>query len=131
LKAAHQLSASQLSSSLLLQTKGQRFSVQPLPWMAQLSSYSDALVVQANADNLPDVLLIGNFYDNTIQMGRNDADFGLLLLNKGGGQFECELLNGAMLYGESRKVRAIKLGGKQAFIVARNNAAAMVLAFQR
>ena len=41
------------------------------------------LLVNANDDNLPDILLVGNYYDNNIQMGRNDADFGTILLIKG------------------------------------------------
>ena len=31
---------------------------------------------------LPDILLVGNYYENNIQMGRNDADFGTILLIK-------------------------------------------------
>ncbi len=51
-------------------------------------------MVNANNDGLPDILLVGNFYDNNIQMGRNDADFGTILINKGNGRFDCESING-------------------------------------
>jgi hypothetical protein len=50
-----------------------------LPRQAQLTSYRDAIVVDANTDGLPDILLMGNYYDNNIQMGRYDADFGTIL----------------------------------------------------
>ncbi len=40
----------------------------PMPMQAQLSPYRTATVVDANGDNLPDILLGGNYYDNNIQM---------------------------------------------------------------
>ncbi len=71
-----------------------KFDVIPMPWQAQLSSYRDAVIVNANRDSLPDILLVGNYYENNIQMGRYDADFGTLLLNQGNGKFTAENLNG-------------------------------------
>ena len=59
---------------------GMTFTTVPLPWLAQLTPYKDAVVVNANNDSLPDILIVGNFYDNNIQMGRNDADFGTILI---------------------------------------------------
>ena len=70
------------------------FTVTALPWEAQLSPYRDAVVVDANHDSLPDILLFGNYYENNIQMGRYDADFGTILINHGKGQFDAESLNG-------------------------------------
>ena len=42
------------------------FSVQPecSSWEAQLSTCRDATVVDANGDQLPDLLLAGNYYDS-------------------------------------------------------------------
>ena len=84
-----------------------------MPWLAQLSPYKDAVVVNANNDSLPDILMVGNFYDNNIQMGRNDADFGTILLNKGNGQFDCESINGLQIKGEVRHIKKINIGKKK------------------
>jgi hypothetical protein len=36
----------------------------------------DAVGVDANGDNLPDILLMGNYYNSNIEMGFYDADLG-------------------------------------------------------
>ena len=46
---------------------------------AQLSPYKTAALIDIN-NNLPDILLGGNYYDNNIQMGRYDADYGTILI---------------------------------------------------
>ena len=59
-----------------------------MPWQAQFSPYKDAVVVDANNDSLPDILLGGNYYENNVQIGRYDADFGTILVNKANGKFD-------------------------------------------
>lgn len=130
LEKAKLLSADYFSNALLINKGNLNFSVQALPWQAQLSSYRDAVVVDANGDNLPDILLAGNYYNNNIQMGRYDADFGTLLLNKGKGLFTVENLNGLQLKGELRHLRKIIINNKEAYVLARNNEAAMVISFK-
>lgn len=117
-------------NSVLINYGNLNFTVQPLPWQAQLSPYRDAVVVDANGDNLPDLLLVGNYYGNNIQMGRSDADFGTILLNKGNGQFEAETLNGLQIKGQVRHIREINIGNKKAYILARNNDSTMVIDFK-
>src|SRR5437763_17136088 len=93
-----------------------------LPWEAQLSPYRDASIIDANGDGLPDILMVGNFYDNNIQMGRYDADFGTILVNSGKGQFSCEGINGLTIKGQVRHIQPITLSDKsEAFVLARNN----------
>ncbi|HZH94964.1 MAG TPA: hypothetical protein VEY06_03725, partial [Flavisolibacter sp.] len=91
--------------------------------------YKDAVVVDANGDARPDVLLFGNFYENHIQLGRSDGDFGTLLINEGGGKFRCENLNGLVVKGQVRRMRKILIGRTEAFVLARNNDSAMVVKF--
>ena len=106
------------------------FTTQPMPWLAQLSPFKDAVVVNANNDNLPDILLVGNFYENSIQMGRNDADFGTILLNQGNGKFTCESINGLQIKGQVRHIKKIMIGKQEAYILARNNDSIMVIRFK-
>lgn len=105
------------------------FTVQELPWQAQLTSYRDAVVMDANGDKLADIFMTGNFYGNNIQMGRNDASYGTILINKGEGKFEHSLLNGVTIKGEARHVRKIKIDDKrEAFVVSRNNDSLLFIA---
>mgnify|MGYP001184979138 CR=1 FL=1 len=127
LNKATVLQATQLANGLLMNKGNMQFAFEPINWLAQVSTYRHGVVVKANADSLPDILLVGNFFDNNIQMGRNDADFGTLLINKGKGNFEPVALPAVILAGESRRIEGISIGGKQSLIVARNNAPVVVM----
>ena len=123
------LSADYFSNAIQINEGNWKFSVQALPWEAQLTPYRDAVQIDANGDQLPDILMVGNYYENNIQMGRYDADFGTILLNKGGGKFSVETINGVQTKGQSRHIRKIDIAHKQAFIIARNNDSTKVIAF--
>ncbi|MDQ6763233.1 MAG: VCBS repeat-containing protein [Bacteroidota bacterium] len=129
LKNSDTLYADYFSNSILINQGNLNFSTEPLPWLAQLSPLKDAIIVNANNDNLPDILLVGNFYDNNIQMGRNDADFGTILINKGNGRFDCENINGLEIKGQVRHIKKINIGKQEAYILARNNDSLMVVKF--
>ena len=61
-------------------------------------------------------------------MGRNDADFGTILVNRGNGQFDCESINGLQLKGQVRHIK-INIGKEEAYILVRNNDSVMVIKF--
>jgi len=130
MKGSEILTAGYFPNSVLMNKGNLNFTTTPLPWLAQLSPYKDAVVINANNDSLPDILMVGNFYDNNIQMGRNDADFGTILLNKGNGQFDCQSINGLQIKGEVRHIKKINIGKEEAFILARNNDSVMVIKFK-
>ena len=96
------------------------FSPIVLPWQAQISTYKTATLFDANGDALPDVLLMGNFYDNNVQMGRYDADYGTLLINKGKGLFEPSTINGLSIKGQVRKISPIQINHLPNFLLAMN-----------
>jgi hypothetical protein len=102
------------------------FTMKPFPWQAQLTTYRSAVVLDANGDKLPDLLLGGNFRENNIQMGRYDADYGTVLLNKGKGEFEVAHPDRA-IKGQVRKIKSIQVNKQQAFILARNNDSLMLI----
>ena len=91
-----------------------------LPWQAQITSYKTATICDANGDGLPDIIMMGNFYDNNVQMGRYDADYGTLLLNKGKGNFEPVPFNGLAIKGQVRNIKPIRINNRQDFILAKN-----------
>jgi hypothetical protein len=122
LKKADIFSANYFSNAVLINDGNLNFSVKALPWEAQLTAYKSAAVLDINKDNLPDIIIGGNFYPNNIQLGRNDADFCTVLLNKGKGNFSYEELNGILVKGEIRHIQKIRLASKaEAFIIAKNN----------
>jgi hypothetical protein len=129
LDASEVYTANYFANAVIINDGKMNFSVNEMPWQAQLTSYKDAIVVNANNDNLPDVLLVGNFYENNIEMGRYDADFGTLLINQGRGRFSYSGLNEINIKGEARHIAKINIGKKEAFVIARNNDSAMVIRF--
>jgi hypothetical protein len=127
LKSAEVRTLNYCANSVLINDGKMNFTVQPLPWQAQLTSYKDAVIINANNDALPDVLLVGNFYENNIQMGRYDADCGTILLNQGKGKFTCSSINGLLIKGQVRHIRSVEIGKQQAFVLAKNNDSTMVI----
>ena len=130
LRKADTLTADYFPNAILLNDGHGNFTTKALPWQTQLSSYRDAVIVNANNDSLPDILLVGNYYDNNIQMGRYDADYGTILINKGNGEFEASMLNGLVIKGQTRRIDAIRLNGRNAYILARNNDSARIIQFE-
>jgi hypothetical protein len=124
------LTANYFANAVLLNDGKLNFKVEALPWQAQLTPYKDAVTIDANGDNLPDILLGGNYYDNNIQMGRYDADFGTILVNKGQGKFETENINGLQIKGQVRHLQKIMINGAEAFILAMNNDSTTIIQFK-
>lgn len=128
LEKAQKYEVNYFSNAILINDGKGKFTTQALPNMAQLSPYYCVQMIDANGDNLPDFLLGGNFYNGSVQLGRYDADFTKVLINKGNGQFS--VANSSVpIKGEVRKSATIRLGkkGERALILARNNQALKVL----
>ena len=131
LETAKLLTADYFSNAVLINNGDLNFTVQALPWQAQLSSLRDAVIVDANGDKLPDVLLVGNYYNNNIQMGRYDADFGTLLINMGNNKFTTENINGLQIKGQVRHIKPISINNTAAFILAQNNESLRIIRFAK
>lgn len=130
IKQAEKLTADYFSNAVLINKGNLKFEIKPLPFQAQLSSFRAAAVVNANDDNLPDIMMMGNYYDNNVELGRLDGDFGTILINKGGGNFEYQPLNGLAVKGQVRHISSIEINKQRAFILARNNDSLMVIKFK-
>ncbi|MEP6615368.1 MAG: VCBS repeat-containing protein [Ginsengibacter sp.] len=129
LNASAVLTADYFANSVLINKGNLEFETRPLPMEAQLAPFKDAVVVDANNDNLPDFLMMGNYYDNNIEMGRYDADFGTLLINRGQGNFICQSINGLAIKGQVRHIRKINIQNKEAFVLARNSDSLKVIRY--
>jgi enediyne biosynthesis protein E4 len=121
LESASVLKADYFKNAIFINDGHQNFTIQALPWQAQLSPLKDGAILDINKDGLPDLLLAGNYYDNNIEMGRYDADFGTLLVNKGRNGFEPQILKGNEIKGQVRHISPLQVRGGQAFILAKNS----------
>ena len=119
--------ADYFSNAVLINDGKGNFSVKELPWQAQLSCLRDAEIIDANGDNLPDILTAGNFYEQAMTLNRNDADFGTILVNKGSGNFAAENINGLIIKNQVRHIKSTIINKKKAFVIARNNDALMII----
>jgi len=127
LDAATVSTAYHFANTLFINEGNFKFRAEDLPWEAQQTAYKSGIVCDANGDKLPDVLLMGNYYDNNVQMGRYDADYGTLLLNQGKGKMIVEPLNGLQVKGQVRKIQSINIGGKKSFVLARNKDTMLII----
>jgi len=85
------------------------------------------VVIDANGDNLPDILTGGNCYEQSMQLNRNDADFGTVLINKGKGDFIATSINGIVIKNEIRHIKPISINGKSSFVIVSNNDSLLVI----
>ncbi|MEO6188142.1 MAG: VCBS repeat-containing protein [Ginsengibacter sp.] len=131
MKDAKVYTADYFSNAILINDGNMHFETKALPWQAQLSSYKDAVIVNANNDSLPDILLMGNYYENNIEMGRYDADFGTILLNEGNANFNAESINGLQVKGQVRHIKKINLVKEEAYVLVKNNDSARVIKFKK
>ena len=106
------------------------FSLTELPFNAQLSTYRSAAMIPPVMGTQAAILLLGNFYSNSVEIGRQDADYGTLITYKGAGKFSSATLPGKPVSGEVRKVQPIQIGDKTAYIIVKNNEAVQVVRIQ-
>jgi enediyne biosynthesis protein E4 len=122
LDKAKQYSATYLQSTVI-DNSGVKIN---LPWEVQINNIKSAITIDANQDGYPDLLLAGNYFDNNVQIGRQDGCTGVLLINNTKGNFIQVPLNGITLDGQIRKMKSITIQQKDYFIAIRNNGPLMI-----
>jgi hypothetical protein len=118
------LTCEQQSSSLLENLGKGRFSLKPLPRIAQIAPVKGILVEDLNLDGLLDILLVGNEYNTEVVSGRYDASRGCVLLNEGGLSFRAVggENSGFSVAGNARAIVKLALGkGRMLVLVGKNN----------
>ncbi|WP_236970861.1 VCBS repeat-containing protein [Membranihabitans marinus] len=120
--------ANYLSNAVLINEDG-HYRLQDLPPLCQWTPYHDAVVADFNSDGNNDFFMVGNYFGNSVQMGRYDADYGSLMIwNPQGSKFEKMKLSQPILKGQGRKIKAITIKGKPYYAVAMNNDSLKILA---
>jgi hypothetical protein len=125
LDKAVQLEATELRSSVLLNTGRGGFAIKPLPVEAQFSPVYGISVEDYDGDGKADILLGGNFYQSKPEVGIYDASYGLLLKGDGKGNFTTvtEQQSGILVRGQVRNIATVKVGRKKLIVFSMNNAA--------
>ncbi len=127
LTSAKKLQAN-IFETIYLQNTGNGFKVKHLPIEAQYAPVYSMLSLDINKDGLKDLILFGNNKFNRIRLGRDDANHGIVLLNKGGGIFSYiqPETSGISLKGDVRSSLVI---GNQLFIGLNNDSVRTYILF--
>jgi hypothetical protein len=118
------------SRSGLLQNNGNwNFSWEPFPLRAQFSPVHAIETLDIDKDGRIEILLAGNFFDVLPELGRYDASYGIVLQEKGKGEFEVILpeQSGFFIKGQVRKMQLMKRGTENIIVVAKNNDSAQII----
>lgn len=123
--------AYEFSSSVLI-NQGGRFTIEPLPVEAQLSTVYAIVVEDFEGDGIVDILLAGNLYGVKPEVGRYDASYGTYLKGIGAGKFAAvpSRESGFWLDGEVRDMKKIRIGNSNYLLIARNSDSLLVYKLQ-
>ena len=112
----------ELQSSIFINDGTGHFSKQHLPIIAQISSINDIISEDFDSDGFKDLLIVGNNFEISTQLGRLDALHGLILYNSQNRsepfQTHYEMLQ---LDGASREIHKMKIKNLQTYLIGRNN----------
>ncbi|MEK6153303.1 VCBS repeat-containing protein [Flavobacteriaceae bacterium 3-367] len=99
-----------------------------LPVMAQASTVQDMAIWDFDRDGYQDVLLLGNNYEISTQLGRMDASHGILLRFTPKSAFTWDSKVSLDISGPIRSIEKINVLGKEQYIIGRNNDTPLFLA---
>jgi len=117
------------SSVIAWNTGAGKFIIQKLPAYAQFSTTNAISILDVDHDGNNDIVLGGNEFDYMPQFGRNDASFGILILNKGSRKWDLIPDKSSGLYIKGEVNGILKLNGKQKsnLLFLRNNETPVLL----
>ena len=104
-----------------------RFTAKRLPAIAQASSVQDIKIEDLNGDGYPDILLVGNTYEISTQLGSMDASHGVILQNDKKGGFLWIDNQDFFVSGPARDINEITILDKEYYVIAINNAAPVLI----
>lgn len=105
--------ATQLNSCYIRNDGHGKFTISPLPWLAQQTILNSMIVEDFDGDGNLDVVINTNDYSTNVSIGRYDALNGLLMLGDGHGNFKPQstLQSGIFISGNGKamvKLRSAK-----------------------
>ncbi len=124
MKGMKELKVQQLKNCVLENMGNEKFGLKELSMEAQMSPVFGASIEDINDDGKNDLILSGNFYPFRVQLGREDASYGLVQAGTGAGKFTSLPLNktGWITSGDIRDMISVKTkAGKTLYVLAKNN----------
>ena len=115
----------ELETSYFENTGNNTFKKKELPKLAQASQIRRVVAEDVNHDGFIDVVLMGNNYHISTQLGRLDALHGLVLYNNGKGDFKT--MEHLKVDGQVNAIEPIKIKDKKGYLIGRNDAAPIFL----
>ena len=103
------------------------FKKHQLPLMAQISQVNAIAVDDFNGDHFMDLLLVGNNYEISTQLGRLDASHGTLLLNDQNGYFKKVDDPDFDVPGPARDIKKLEVNDSTYYIISINNSSPVFL----
>ncbi|MEZ0610865.1 VCBS repeat-containing protein [Fibrella sp. WM1] len=118
-KDAYEAQATYLQSAYIENRGNGHFVLHPLPRLAQVSPVFGIVAHDVNHDGKLDAVLTGNFYPNEVNMGREDASVGLVLLGNGRGRFTPvnPLASGLVIRGDARSSALLTGRGQATYLI--------------
>ncbi|MDP4250766.1 MAG: RNA-binding protein, partial [Bacteroidota bacterium] len=122
-KNALTLKANYFSSCLIKNEGGGKFSMHPLPAMAQFAPLNGMVADDINHDGFPDLMVCGNDFGAEVANGRDDAMNGLVLLGNGDGTFQSESFtrSGFFIPGDAKALSRLQIGQNTYAVAATQN----------
>ncbi len=120
--------ANQFANLLLINDGKGNFTQQALPQELQYAPLISTMNYDIDKDGRLDVLVGMNDYSTSVLLGRYDANYGGVLLNKKSG-FEYSNFDQTIVRGQVRRIMSITIKGKPYFIYLRNNDSTLVFSF--
>ena len=113
----------QTLASSLLKFKANKWTLEPLPEMAQISPVFCIVADDFNKDGNMDIFTGGNYFDIKPDIGRLDANAASIFLGNGKGKFDyaSKSKTGLNIQGQVRDAGIIIHNGKKLLFLSRNN----------
>lgn len=130
LKGMQELKVTELNNCELINEGNGKFVLKALPKAAQFSAVFGACTGDINHDGKNDLILAGNFYPFRVQLGREDASYGNILINDGKDNFNVLPFNqtGWFSSGDIRDMVSLKTKtGNTLYVISKNNDAIQVI----
>nr|WP_292966089.1 MULTISPECIES: VCBS repeat-containing protein [unclassified Allomuricauda] len=114
-----------LATSYFENDGNNNFTPKELPRLVQSSSVNDIYLVKNNKEKINEILMVGNNFEISTQLGRLDASHGFLLQNDEKGNIRWKQNLG--ISGAARKIEKINSNGNMELIITMNNDAPVFL----
>lgn len=114
-----------LSTTYFENNGNNTFTAKALPQLVQASPVNDIYFVKNDKQRINEILMVGNNFEISTQLGRLDASHGIILENDENGNIRWKQTMG--ISGAARKIEKIVIDGNEEFIITMNDDAPIFL----